>query len=116
MEFDRRIKFPRLSPKLLASRRTMDFTTGSCTVGDGVKIAQDAISVESSKRAIRARRAARKMCETCPLLTECRTWVTEMEDPPGSWGGVWGGLDPWNRRGLELIIVGQKTAVVPYVS
>lgn len=94
----------------------MDFTTGLCTIGDGVKIARDAISVEPSKRAIRARRTAREMCEACPLLAECRAWVMEQEDPPGSWGGVWGGLDPWNRRGLELIIVEQKAVVVPYAS
>lgn len=45
-----------------------------------------------------------KVCATCPLIRECATWVLAAERPAGSWGGVYGGMDVWNRTGRELYV------------
>lgn len=111
-----KIRFPHLSPKPIDTRvaRMPDFAYGSCTTELGKKIARAAMTDEASHRAIKARNGAKSICSACPILDACRRWALTQEDPPGSWGGVWGGLDPWNRRGWELIIRDGKAELIPY--
>ena len=42
---------------------------------------------------------ARLICNTkCAIRDQCRGWALQEEKPAGSWGGVWGGLDPRERQ------------------
>lgn len=46
---------------------------------------------------------ARQICHACPMRQKCLEWVIQEEmklGAPGAWGGVWGGLDPNERRRL----------------
>lgn len=115
MHVDRSIESPRLNPKPVTGY-VPDFSEGLCTSERGVNIARAGLTQEASLRAIRARDDAKALCNAgpCPLLLMCRAWVRKQESPPGSWGGVYGGLDSWNRRGLRLIIRDGKATVIPY--
>lgn len=79
-----------------------DWTKAACK--EYISIADGGFDTEASHEAIARREAAKLLCTTCPLFEECRTWVMEKEQPRGSWGGVWGGLDPWNRQGFEMVL------------
>ncbi|WP_081264324.1 WhiB family transcriptional regulator [Prescottella equi] len=37
---------------------------------------------------IRLEQAAKKICERCPVLVECRTYALEHEERHGVWGGL----------------------------
>jgi Transcription factor WhiB len=105
---------PRATPKPIVATPP-DLSKGLCTSGPGVKIALAGMNDQTSSRAIREREEAKRLCNTCPIRdTLCRPWVLGQEDPPGSWGGVWGGMDSWNRRGLQLIARNGKAETVPY--
>jgi hypothetical protein len=103
-----------LKPEPLTAVTVADFTGGLCTTAAGKKIADGGMNQEASQRAIDARGAAKAMCERCPLKLRCKEWVTTQEKPAGSWGGVWGGMDPWNRRGKEMIISGDRAVLIDY--
>jgi transcription factor WhiB len=46
--------------------------------------------------------AARQLCATCPFATKykCANWALSEELPAGSWGGVYGGMTPLERKKL----------------
>lgn len=114
---ERRKLFPKNDPKPIKSLNYPDFSRGLCTTPYGESVARQAVTDLASAKAIAARDLAKAMCNTgpCPIRDSiCRPWVLREEDPPGSWGGVWGGLDPWNRRGWELIIRDGKAELIPY--
>ena len=47
----------------------------------------------------KARREAKAVCGGCSFEQQCGSWVMQEEkDKPGSWGGIWGGLSPQDRR------------------
>lgn len=98
------------------NRRSPDFTAGLCTTPGGMRAADLGMNDQASVKGIADRQVAKAWCAQCPMLAECRAWVTAEEKPAGSWGGVWGGLDPWNRKGLELVIRQGKAEVIPYVA
>lgn len=98
----------------LMPQRAPDFFGGLCTSRSGMRRADAGQNDQGTARGIAQRQLAKDLCELCPLKSACREWVTEEESPAGSWGGVWGGLDPWNRKGLELIITDGRAAVIPY--
>lgn len=51
------------------------------------------------------RSVAKRQClEDCPELAKCRAFILAAEIMPGAWGGVWGGLDAFDRRGEEVIV------------
>ncbi len=90
--------------KPISARSYPDFTGGACLTPDGQKIALAGMNAESSIKGIKDRAGAKALCDTCPIRDSiCRPWVLAQERPRGSWGGVWGGLDPWNRMHLQLI-------------
>lgn len=96
-------------------RRSPNFAAGLCTTPKGQKAADAGMNDQASLNGIASRGLAKAWCANCLMLQECRNWVTSEERPAGSWGGVWGGLDPWNRKGLELVIEDGKAKVIPYV-
>lgn len=82
------------------TRRTPDLSQGLCVITrKGQEIAERAFREGTSIQATAARTRAKLQCAACPLLAECLAWVTEQESPAGSWRGVYGGKDPWDRRG-----------------
>lgn len=113
------IKLSAVAPKPISSRTYPDFTGGTCTsTPEGREVAQEGMNDQATLRGIAAREKAKMQCNLgpCPIRdTICRPWVFMEESPAGSWGGVWGGLDPWNRRGEEVVIIDGKAAVIPYV-
>lgn len=75
-------------------------------------------STAATKGGVRVRREAKNVCRThCPIRQQCLEYVQRLESPRGSWGGVWGGQDPWERAGQTMIVTGpnQKVRMVPYV-
>lgn len=97
------------------TKRSPNFSEGLCATPRGMAAADQGMNDQASLSGIAARRLAKNWCANCPMLAVCEEWVTTQESPPGSWGGVWGGMDPWNRKGLELIIRDGKAEVIPYV-
>lgn len=49
-------------------------------------------------------RAAQALCEQCPIASkqECLRWITDAEEPAGSWGGVYAGLTAADRKRAAL--------------
>ena len=111
------IKLSAVAPKPISSPNYPDFSGGLCTTKHGMAAAQDGMDDTATLRGIAARERAKALCNAgpCPIRdTICRPWVFMEESPAGSWGGVWGGFDPWNRKGEEVVIIDGKAAVVPY--
>lgn len=106
---------PESTAAALVEVRTPDFSAGLCTSRAGMKVADGGQNDQASHKGIALRQKAKDLCGVCPLRAMCLDWVTGHESPPGSWGGVWGGLDPWNRRGQEMTIQDGRAKVVPYV-
>lgn len=74
-------------------------------------------NTDFTKQGVADRAAAKALCLLCPILLECREWIVRTEgDAPGSLGGVYGGMDPWNRQGLELVRYGGRVVRRTYVS
>ena len=110
---DPRVRLTPVTPNPV-SRRSPNFLTAACRTPAGLRIADQGANDQATLAGIAARELAKKQCrDECPLLVRCAMWVTSQESPAGSWGGVWGGLDPWNRKGLELIITGGRAEVIP---
>lgn len=81
-------------------------TRSACGRAWNAKVAQAGLDTSMTPEGQRNRDAAREVCEECPLsvLRACRAWVLRAEEVPGSWPGVWGGLDPWQRSGRQLVL------------
>lgn len=45
--------------------------------------------------------AARRMCMECPELHPCGMWILKAEDPPGSWGNYYAGMNAAERREIR---------------
>jgi hypothetical protein len=80
-----------------------DLSAGACRAA-GAEFGEGA-DTKLTHVAIDARLSDRTVCESCPLKAAraCRAWVLAQESPAGSWPGVWGGLDQWQRVGQEVI-------------
>lgn len=102
----RRLKMAKPKPKPVTGPTYPDFSGGACTTAHGQRAATAGMNDQSSRKGIHERERAKRLCNAgpCPIRDRCRSWVLDQEVPRGSWGGVWGGLDPWNRRGLQLVI------------
>lgn len=44
-----------------------------------------------------SRRAAKRVCAVCPVITDCLETAQAMHEPEG----IWGGLLPFERRRIE---------------
>lgn len=97
--------------------RMPDLTSAACRTPWGRKRHEKGFSDQVSVPAETERREAKKVCRNeCPVMKECAAYVLAAESPAGSWGGIWGGLDPWNRVGKQVSIANGAAEVRPYVA
>lgn len=75
-----------------------DLRKGLCRTQAGMRL----MDAASKSRASGRRKEALEMCLNCPVMIECGQWVTQAEDPPGSWGGIYGGMTTGDRRMKKL--------------
>jgi hypothetical protein len=86
---------------------------GACVTPEGIPYAEAGMDRHMTKRGVEKRQLAKDWCKTaCPVLDECRAYIQANEEPKGSWGGVWGGLDPFERHGLQLVVIQGKVRVI----
>lgn len=93
-----------------------NWQNGACRTD--VAIAECGFNDEVSKRGIADRKLAKELCQECPLSTfrQCHAWIVAKEaNMPGVMGGVYAGMDRWNRQGYELALVGRTIKRTPYV-
>jgi hypothetical protein len=116
VEVKSNIRMSVASPQPISATQP-DFSQGLCTSPRGQETARGGSHDQASRAGIKARARAKNLCNAgpCPIRDRCRTWVLTQEKPAGSWGGVWGGLDPWNRQGKDLILEDGKAVLIPYV-
>lgn len=76
-----------------------NFNEGRCTKPWNVTTFSAAMDAGGSttSRARQVREMARAACRQCPIREQCRAYVIGQEKPAGSWGGMWGGLDVFQR-------------------
>lgn len=86
------------------SVRPPDLRGGICTRESVREIVDGGFNTEGTAAAMDTRLKAKNLCRSCPLLEVCRSYVLAAESPAGSWGGVWGGMDPWDRQGKQVVI------------
>lgn len=93
---------PTLRPIPLGKARAYaapDWTGAACRNKIGIELSDRAYNaVADTALARRARARMRQVCGSCPIMDACRNWALTEEKPAGSWGGVWGGLDPRQRQ------------------
>jgi len=83
-----------------------DMSRGACALPEYRAIFHDAslepengAPADERVRMHEARPKAKRICdERCPIRDECAVYVLTNERPRGSWGGVWGGMTPNDRR------------------
>lgn len=78
---------------------------GSCVTPIGLANADKGQQIHANAEGIRDREVAKQQCRSCIAQRDCLLFVLKNEEPAGTWGGVWGGLDPFNRIGKEMIQV-----------
>lgn len=88
---------------------------GACRAD--VTTAELGFNDEVSKKGIADRMAAKELCQDCPMsmFRQCQSWIVAKEaGMPGVMGGVYAGMDRWNRQGFELALVGRTIKRTPY--
>lgn len=111
----KKIKLPLQIP-VPVNTRMPDLRGGVCFRPEAASAAEAGMNEQASHAGIKARNRAKALCDAgpCPVRSICRSWCLTNEDPPGSWGGVYGGLDPWNRRNLQIVVRSNRIEVEPY--
>jgi hypothetical protein len=71
-----------------------DMTGAACGTEEGRKVMDRVHERTDSWNVTRAR----ELCADCPIKRQCAAWVLSAEVVPGSWGGVYGGLSPKDRK------------------
>lgn len=92
-----------------------DWQKAACRTN--VRIAERGFNEDVSRRGIADRQAAKDLCTECPaaLFAQCKTWIKFKEGHrPGELGGVYAGMDKWNRQGTDLQSVDGKIKRVSY--
>lgn len=100
------LPLPSSMPASAEFRRTMpDLSAGACQRRENTLKVEMGEDRSASIIGIYQRELAKEVCTSCPLSTAraCREWVLRYERPHGSWSGVIGGLDPWERSGRRLV-------------
>lgn len=94
-----------------------DLSGGACVTPKGMEVAGAAFNDEFTAVGFTLRQAAKDMCETCPLLNTCKVMIKESEPAPGAFGGVYAGMDVWDRQGNPIRLVkGKVEEVFPRVA
>ena len=85
-----------------ATRRgveTPDLAAGECRTLRGMVTMDNYVDWPQSEGRVGA---ARGVCGACRLSVACEAWVIAAEQPAGSWGGMYAGMTPQNRRDRAL--------------
>lgn len=69
----------------------------ACRTPEGVRIVDGYFNAQLGDNSV-ARRKAQELCRRCPVLNACDTWITQAENPPGSWHGIYAGKTPTQRK------------------
>lgn len=78
-----------------------DWLKGACL--ENSKVVDLGFDITVSAEGVKNRAIAKMLCDICPIKRECGDWAVKTEgNNPGSLGGVYGGMDAWNRKGLDL--------------
>ena len=86
----------------------IDWKGALCSRPENVKVADGGFDERKTWLGITARTKAKELCRACPLFDsgECENWIRKAEhDDPGSLGGVYAGMDVWDRRGTPVVWV-----------
>lgn len=81
--------------------RVPDLTGGACLTPIGMMVMDAYIGSFGGKNGEGvpgARVEARRLCDSCTRKYECGRDTLESENPPGAWGGMYGGMTPRERR------------------
>lgn len=95
----------RSSPLQSKPLSRMDWSRGVCHLPENIRIADGGFDERVTWSGVEARAQAKALCKDCPILAECAIWITEAEEVPGEMGGVYGGMDVWDRRGRPIVLV-----------
>lgn len=104
-----------LHPRELRNYKRPDMSKGRCVTQPGALKKFDAAqeAVADTVPATKARNAAKEVCGSCIMQHQCLAWTLQEESPAGSWGGVLGGMDPWEREEAKRRIDGSRDGAVP---
>jgi hypothetical protein len=93
-----------------------DLSRGACSRPENFATFERGHDRNISPQGIANRSAAKKICGECPLSTAqaCRQWARTQEHPRGSWSGIYGGLDPWQRTERLLVQREEGIEAVPF--
>lgn len=101
------------APNVTIAPMPEELNRAACATKEGIPYAEAGMDRHMTKRGMELRQKAKDWCNTaCPVLDQCRAYIEANEEPRGSWGGVWGGLDPWERRGLRLVLIQGKVRII----
>lgn len=86
--------------------RMPDLRQGLCALSqEGRDIADAGFNTELTLSGFDAREKAKDQCRRCAKSIECAEWVRIAEwKSPGSLGGVYAGMDRWDREGRPIRI------------
>lgn len=93
-------KGPRSLPRI-------DWKDALCRRPENVKIADGGFDERKTWFGITARTKAKELCRACPLFDsgECARYIRRAEALPGELGGVYAGMDIYDRRGTPVMWV-----------
>jgi hypothetical protein len=81
-----------------------DWLKGACRANTA--ITDLGFDTTVSADGVRNRAIAKMLCHMCTIERECGDWAVRTEgNDQGSLGGVYGGMDAWNRKGMDLVSV-----------
>jgi Transcription factor WhiB len=92
---DSPLRAPQYEQNYKTSGAVPDLSKGSCRKPWGRPLLDAAAAVQYRGDATRS---AQFMCSRCPVRKRCGEWVAQAEDPAGSWGGIYAGMTPHQRR------------------
>lgn len=84
---------------------------GLCSRPANIAIADRGFNYAKTAQGEADRYAAKELCDFCPARAACERYIRSVESPPGSWGGVWAGMDPWEREGKRIVLTAKGSRV-----
>ncbi len=97
VKMEQEIRLPVAVPKNIHQFDAPDWARAVCRKSENIPVVDLGFEISRTRVARSGRAMAKLLCATCPLQQVCLAWVMQEEEPAGSWGGVWGGMDPWER-------------------
>lgn len=76
-----------------------ELTWARCRTPEGLQLLDEMTEVCGPAQMFRARKV-QAMCFRCVEQQPCAVWALKAEDPPGSWGGVYGGMTAAQRKNV----------------